>query len=186
MRLDAASVPIASMASSANKVSRSDITPDSAALVAPPPFESGARGIIAPVFRVTAAVRAVVVTVSVVPVIEQPPAGMLQIAESVGGVVNPLVSNVNVNALPAPPVCDGCDGVTAAGGANVAVTVVFAEIANMHTALVLPAHAPPDHDVKVAPLVGTAVSVIEVPLVNEVPVGDCVIVPGPLTFVVNV
>ena len=151
----------------------------------PPPFESGPAGIIAPAFRVTADVLAVVVTVNVVPLIVQLPSGMLQIAESVGVVVNPLVFKVNVNALPAPPDSAGCDGVTAAAAANVAVAVVFALIANVHTAFVLPAQAPAQFT-NVAPEFGTAVSVIEVPLANEVPVGDCVIVPGPLTFVASV
>jgi hypothetical protein len=135
--------------------------------------------------RVVAAVLAVVVTVNVVPLIEQLPSGMLQIAESVGVVVNPLVSKVNVKALPAPPVCDGCDGVTAAAVANVAVAVVFALIENVHTAFVLPAQAPAQFT-NVAPLDGTAVSVIEVPEANDVPLGDCVIVPGPLTLVASV
>jgi len=40
--------------------------------------------------------------------------------------------------------------------------------------------------VNVAPVFGTAVNVIAVPDANEVPVGDCVTVPGPLTVVVSV
>jgi hypothetical protein len=67
---------------------------------------------------------------------------------------------------------------------KVAVAVVFALIANVQTGFVLPAHAP-DHPVNAAPALGTAVSVIEVPPLNEVPVGDWVIVPGPTTFVPN-
>jgi hypothetical protein len=80
--------------------------------------------------------------------------------------VNPLVSKVNVNALPAPPVCDGCDGVTATA-ANVAVALVFALIANTHTAFVLAAQARAQFT-NVAPVFGTAVSVIEVPEANDV------------------
>lgn len=63
---------------------------------------------------------------------------------------------------------------------------MFAAIANAHVVAVLPLHAPPDHAVNVSPLVGTAISVIVVPLANEVPVGVCVIVPDPTTAVVNV
>jgi hypothetical protein len=70
--------------------------------------------------------------------------------------------------------------------ANVAVTVVFAVIVNVHFAAVLPLHAPPDHAVNVAPALGTAVNVIDVPLENEVPVGVCMIVPGPTAAVVSV
>jgi hypothetical protein len=69
---------------------------------------------------------------------------------------------------------------------NVAVTVVFAVIVNVHCGEGLLLHAPPDHDVNVALLFGTAVSVIDVPLANEVPVGVCVIVPGPTTVVASV
>ena len=116
------------MASSASKVRRNEKIEEIAVLAAPPPFESGAGGMSAPVLCVTEDVLAVVVTVNVVPLIEHPPAGMLQIAEKVGGVVNPLVLKVNVNAVPAPPVCDGCDGVIEAAVENVAVAAVFAVI----------------------------------------------------------
>ena len=186
VRSDAANVQIASIARSASKVRRPATEIDEIApLAVPPPFECGAAGRSAPTLRVADEVLAVVVTVNVVPVIEQLPAGMLQIAESVGVVVNPLVSRVNVNALPAPPVCEGCDGVTAAAVANVAVAVVFALIENVQAAFVLPAQAPAQFT-NVAPEFGTAVSVIEVPEANEVPLGDCVIVPGPLAFVASV
>src|ERR1700761_5721317 len=43
----------------------------------------------------------------------------------------------------------------------------------------MPAHAEPLQPVNVAPEFGTAVSVIPVPAENELPVGDCVTVPGP-------
>ena len=56
--------------------------------------------------------------------------------------------------------------------ANVAVTVVFAEMLKVHVALVLPLHAPPDQLVNMAPEFGTAVNVIAVPDAKEVPVGD--------------
>jgi hypothetical protein len=67
--------------------------------------------------------------------------------------------------------------------ANVAVTVVFCTRLNTQLVLVLPAQAPPDQLVNVAPVFGTAVSVIPVPATNVVPVGDCVMVPGPTTLV---
>jgi hypothetical protein len=185
VRADAASVHIASMATSASRLSLNEAIAERTLPLTPPPLKPSAGGISAPTPRVTADVLAVVVTVNIVPLIEHPPAGMLQIAESVGVVVNPLVSKVKLNALPAPPVCDGCDGVTAAAAANVAVTVVFALIANVHVAFVLPAQAPAQLT-NVAPLDGTAVNVIEVPLVNDVPLGVCVIVPGPIALVVSV
>jgi hypothetical protein len=129
---------------------------------------------------------AVVVTVSVVPLIVHVPSGIAQLAFSVGGVLNPLVLSANVNALPADPLCDGFGTVTAGPPANVAVTEVFAVMLNVQVVLVLPAHAPPDQLVNVAPEFGTAVSVIAVPDANEVPVGDCVVVPGPVAVVVSV
>jgi len=55
-----------------------------------------------------------------------------------------------------------------------------------HVVFVLPTHSPPDQPVNVAPVFGTAVNVIAVPGANEVPVGDCVIVPGPVAVVVSV
>ena len=72
-----------------------------------------------------------------------------------------------------------------AAAANVAVTEVFAEgIWKLHVVAVIPAHAPPQL-VNVAPVFGTAVNVIAVPAEKEEPVGDCVIVPGPLAVVVR-
>jgi len=104
----------------------------------------------------------------------------------VGGAENPLALSGNVNEPPAAPVCDGAGVVTTGPLANVAVSDVFAEMIKAHAAFVLPAHAPPLQFVNVAPVFGTAVKVIDVPDANEVPVGDCVIVPGPLTAVVSV
>jgi hypothetical protein len=82
VRSDAERVQIASMASSASKVRRPPteiVEIDAIALLAaPPPFECGAGGMNAPMLRVVDDVLAVVVTVNVVPVIEQLPAGMLQ------------------------------------------------------------------------------------------------------------
>ena len=69
--------------------------------------------------------------------------------------------------------------------ANVAVAVVFAFTANVHTGFVLPAQTPL-HDVNVAPVFGTAVSVTEVPGANDEPAGDCMIVPGPIAVVESV
>ena len=110
--------------------------------------------------------RAVVVTVSVVPEIEQLPAGIEQVAVRVGFVLKPLSLNWKVKAVPADPDCEGCDGVTVGPDAvNVAVTLVFAVSENEHTGFVLPTQAP-DQFVNVAPVFGTAVSVIEVPEVN--------------------
>lgn len=68
---------------------------------------------------------------------------------------------------------------------KVAVAVVFALIANVQTGLELPAHGP-DHIEKAAEAFGTAVSVIEVPPLNEVPAGDWVTIPGPTELVVSV
>ena len=56
--------------------------------------------------------------------------------------------------------------------ANVAVTVVLALIAKVHTGFALPAHAP-DHAENTAPEFGTAVSVMDVPEAKLVPVGVC-------------
>jgi hypothetical protein len=103
----------------------------------------------------------------------------------VGVVANPAALSGNVKELPAAPVCDGVGVVTAGGPEKVAVTDVLAEILKVQVVL-LPLHAPPDQLVNVAPVFGTAVSMIEVPDANEVPVGDCVMVPGPLTVVVSV
>jgi hypothetical protein len=151
-----------------------------------PPRRIGGGGIAA-IDAVTTAEdgRAVVVTVSVLPEMVQPPAGMEQVAASVGLVLKPVSLIWNVKALPAEPVCEGCDGVTAGEAVNVAVTLVLALIANVQTELVLAAHAP-DQLVKDAFAAGTAVSVIDVPELKLAPVGDCVIVPGPLTVVVRV
>ena len=57
---------------------------------------------------------------------------------------------------------------------------------NAHVVLVLPTHPPPDQPVNVASEFGTAVSVIIVPGANEVPVGDCVIDPGPIAVVASI
>jgi hypothetical protein len=62
--------------------------------------------------RTAPAVRAVVVTVNVVPLMVQVPSGIEQLAVSVGGAVNPLVVIGKVNAVPADPIWVGCDGVT--------------------------------------------------------------------------
>jgi hypothetical protein len=129
--------------------------------------------------------RAVVVTVSVLPEMVQVPAGIEQVAASVGLVLKPVSLIWNVNALPAEPDCDGCDGVTVGPAVNVAVTLVFAVSENVHTGLVLAAHAP-DQLVNVAFALGTAVSVMEVPELKLAPVGDWVIEPGPTTLVVSV
>lgn len=66
-----------------------------------------------------------------------------------------------------------------------APTVVFAEITNVQTGFELPAHAPAQL-LNMAPAFGTAVNVIEVPEAKLVPAGDCIIVPGPETFVASV
>jgi hypothetical protein len=131
-------------------------------------------------------VEAVVVTVSVEPLTVHVPPGIVQLAVYVGGVLNPLALNANVNALPADPLCEGFGTTTAGAPANVAVTEVFAEMLNVHVVVVLPAHAPPLQLVNVAPEPGTAVNVIAVPDANEVPAGDCVTVPGPVAVVVSV
>jgi hypothetical protein len=151
----------------------------------PPRVLSPGHAAIDAVSCVARAGAAVVVTVSVVPLIVHVPSGIAQLAFSVGGVLNPLVLSANVNALPADPLCDGFGTVTAGPPANVAVTDVFAVMLNVHVVLVLPAHAPPLQLVNVAPVFGTAVSVIAVPDANDVPVGDCVIVPGPVAVVVS-
>jgi hypothetical protein len=151
-----------------------------------PPKRIGGAGIAA-IDAVTTAEdgRAVVVTVSVLPEMVQPPAGMEQVAASVGLVLKPVSLIWNVKALPAEPVCEGCDGVTAGGAVNVAVTLVLALSVNAQTGLVLAAHAPAQL-VKVAFAPGTAVSVMEVPELKVAPVGDWVIEPGPTTLVVSV
>jgi hypothetical protein len=129
--------------------------------------------------------RAVVVTVSVLPEIVQLPAGIEQLAVSVGLVVKPVSLIWNVKALPADPVCEGCDGVTAGGAVKVAVTLVVAFRANVQTGLVLAAQAPVQL-VKVAFAPGTAVNVMDVPALKLAPVGDWVMEPGPTTLVVSV
>jgi hypothetical protein len=122
--------------------------------------------------RMTDVGRAVVVTVSAVPEEEQLSAGIVQEAGSVGLVVNPVTLIWNVKALLADPDCDGCDGWSAGRAVNVVVTLVFALIANVQTGLVLPAHAS-DQLVIVAFAAGTAVSVMDVPVLKLVPGGDC-------------
>jgi hypothetical protein len=114
------------------------------------------------------------------------PSGIAQLAVYVGATVKPLALRANVNALPGVPDCDGVGVVIAGGLANVAVTDVFAEMLNVQVRLVLPLHAPPLQLENVAPVFGTAVNVIAVPDANEVPVGDCVIVPGPIAVVASV
>jgi hypothetical protein len=116
--------------------------------------------------------RAVVMTVTVIPETEQPPAGIEQDATRVGVVLKPLSLNWNVKVLPAEPVCVVCEGVTVGFAVNVAVTLVFALIAKVQTGFVLPAHAP-DQLVKVEFASGTAVRVIEVPELKLVPEGVC-------------
>jgi hypothetical protein len=133
---------------------------------------AGGAGNDAAATRTAPAGRAVVVTVSVVPLMVQVPSGIEQLAVSVGGAANPLVLIGKVNALPAAPICMGCDGVTVGPAANVAVAVVFAVMVKAQAALVLPAHAPAQL-VNVAPVLGTAVKVIDVPEAKLVPVGDC-------------
>jgi hypothetical protein len=125
-------------------------------------------------------VCAVVVTTRLVPLIAQEPAGMVQLAVSVGAVAKPAVLIAKVNEPPAEPVCDGLGTTTAGAAANVAVIDVFAAgIAKLHVVEVLPAHSAPLQLVKLAPELGTAVRAIAVPEAKEVPVGDWVMVPGP-------
>jgi hypothetical protein len=72
-----------------------------------------------------------------------------------------------------------------AAAAKVAVTEVLAAgIWKLHVVDVIPAQAPPQL-VKVAPVFGTALKVRLVPAGKDVPVGDCVMVPGPLGVVVR-
>ena len=114
--------------------------------------------------------RAVVVTVSVLPEIVQLPAGMEQVAVSVGLVLKPVSLIWKVKALPAEPVCEGADGVTVGGAVNAAVTLVLALSVNAQTGLVLAAQAPAQL-VKVAFAPGTAVRVMDVPKLKVAPVG---------------
>ena len=74
------------------------------------------------------------------------------------------------------------------GELNVAVTVVFAFSVTRHSvAGVLGKHALDGAQLtNVAPVLGTAVRTTCEPAANVVPVGDCVIVPGPTTVVVSV
>ncbi len=113
-----------------------------------------------------------VVTVRVVPLIEQLPWGIVQLALSVGGIANPVTVIGAVMVLPAGAGGGGCGTVTTGFAVNVAVTLVFAVSAKVHTALVLPAQAPAQL-VNVAFAPGTAVSVIEVPEAKLVPDGVC-------------
>lgn len=126
--------------------------------------------------------EAVVVTVSVVPLMEHVPLGIEQLAVSVGFVLKPDVLIANVNVLPGAPLCEPCGTVTEGFEVNVAVTVVFPVIEKLQVALALPLQAP-DHDVNDEFAFGTAVKVIEVSGANEVPEGDCWIVPGPTALV---
>jgi len=116
--------------------------------------------------------RAVVVTVSVVPLIEQLPCGIVQIAFRVGGIANPLTTICAVMGLPAGAGGGVCGTVTAGFAVNVAVTLVFAASAKVHTVLALPAQAPAQL-VNVAFAPGTAVNVMGVFAANEVPAGVC-------------
>lgn len=116
--------------------------------------------------------RAVVVTVRVVPEMEQPPAGMVHAAVRVGVELKPLSLNWNVKVLPADPVCEVCAGVIVGFAVNVAVTLVFALIVKVQTVFVLPAQAP-DQLVNEEFAFGTAVRVMEVPGLKLVPDGDC-------------
>jgi hypothetical protein len=116
--------------------------------------------------------RAVVVTVSVVPLIEQFPCGIVQLALSVGGIANPVTVTGAVMVLPAGAGGGVCGTVTAGFAVNVAVTLVFAVSMNVHTVLVLPAQGPAQL-VNVALALGTAVRVMEVPEAKLVPDGVC-------------
>ena len=116
--------------------------------------------------------RAVVVTVSVVPLIEQVPWGIVQLALSVGGIANPVTIIGAVMVLPAGVGGGVCGTVIAGFAVNVAVTLVFAVSAKVHTALVLPGQAPAQL-VNVAFAPGTAVRVIDVPEAKLVPDGVC-------------
>ena len=129
--------------------------------------------------------RAVVVTVTVVPLAEQEPSGIEQLTVSVGVVENPVVLTGIVTVLPAGAGVGGVGTTTVGALPNVAVAVVFAFTANVHTGFVLPAQTP-DHAVNVAPVFGTAVNVTEVPGANDEPAGDCMIVPGPIAVVESV
>jgi hypothetical protein len=86
-------------------------------------------------------------------------------------VLKPLWLIWNVKALPAEPVCEGCDGVTAGEPVKVAVTLVLALSVNAQTGLVLAAPAPSQQvNVEFAPR--TADSVMGVPELKLAPVGD--------------
>jgi hypothetical protein len=97
----------------------------------------------------------------------------VQVAVKVGVVVNPATLIANVNTFPADPVCEGCVTVTAGFAAKVAVTLVFATMLKVHTAFVLPEHAPPDQLMNVAFEFGTAVRVRDVFAPNDAPDGAC-------------
>ncbi len=118
------------------------------------------------------AAAAVVVTTSVVPLMEHEPLGIEQLALRVGGVVNPVSLIENVNVLPATPVCWLCGTLTAGFAVNVAVAEVFAVREKLQTVIALPLQTP-DQLVNVEFALGTAVSVIEVLALNVVPEGDC-------------
>ena len=77
-----------------------------------------------------------------------------------------------MKVLPAAPDCWPCGTLTVGFAVNVAVTVVFATMENVQTALVLPAQTP-DQLANVAFALGTAVSVIDVFTLNDVPDGVC-------------
>ena len=113
-----------------------------------------------------------VVTVSVVPLIEQLPCGIVQLAVSVGGIANPVTLICAVMVLPAGAGGGVCGTVTAGFAMNVAVTLVFAVSAKVHMEFVLPAQAPTQL-VKVAFALGTAVRVMDAPEAKLVPDGVC-------------
>src|SRR5271154_3834987 len=71
---------------------------------------------------------------------------------------------------------------------NVAVTVVLAFKVTRHSVAGVLGKQPLDEVqlTNVAPVLGTAVSTTCEPAANVVPVGDCVMVPGPTTLVVSV
>jgi hypothetical protein len=71
------------------------------------------------------------------------------------------------------------------GAVKVADTVSFAVTITLHVVEFVVAQAPPQFE-KVAPGFETAVRFTVVLFANDVPAGDCVIVPGPTTLVENV
>ena len=129
---------------------------------------SGTRG----KFMGIAPALAVVVTTSVVPLMEHEPMGIVQLAVSVGGVVNPDSLIGKVNVLPAAPDCCPCGTLNAGLAANVAVAVVLPAREKLQVVNALPLHTP-DQLVKEEFALGTAVSVMDVLASNVVPGGVC-------------